>query len=86
MAELIRGRAPIDIGWRRVRIAPLVAGLDFARGVVPSPHGLIRVEWEKVGDDQLAVRVDLPEGVEGEFVGPLSERRALETGGSEFHT
>jgi alpha-L-rhamnosidase len=86
LPQQILGVIPIEVGWQRVRIAPLVAGLEFARGVVPSPHGLIRVEWEKVGDDQLAVRVDLPEGIEGEFVGPLGERRALETGGTEFHT
>jgi hypothetical protein len=39
-----------------------------------------------VGDDQLAVRVELPEGIEGEFVGPLGESRQLDAGASEFHT
>ena len=69
-----------------MRIAPLIGNLEFARGAVPSPHGTIRVEWEKVGEDQLAVRVELPEGIDGEFVGPLGETRELESGASEFHT
>jgi hypothetical protein len=30
--------------------------------------------------------VELPEGVEGEFTGPLGETRRLESGASEFHT
>jgi hypothetical protein len=34
----------------------------------------------------LAVRVELPEGIDGEFVGPLGETRELESGASEFHT
>jgi hypothetical protein len=84
LAEQILGVA--WIGGGRVRIAPLVGGLDFARGAVPSPLGAVRVEWEKVGDDQLAVRVALPEGMEGEFVGPLGEIRQLDSGASEFHT
>ncbi|MDB5318615.1 MAG: hypothetical protein JWN40_246 [Phycisphaerales bacterium] len=86
LLQQILGITPISIGWKRVRIAPLVGALEFARGAVPSPLGMIRVEWEKVGEDQLAVRIELPEGTRGEFVGPLGETRQLESGASEFHT
>jgi hypothetical protein len=67
-------------------VSPVVGDLEFARGTVASPMGPIRVEWEKAGDDQLAVRIELPDEVEGEFVGPLGETRRLESGASEFHT
>jgi hypothetical protein len=86
LPQQILGVIPAAINWKRVRIAPLIGNLEFARGAVPSPHGTIRVEWEKVGEDQLAVRVELPEGIDGEFVGPLGETRELESGASEFHT
>lgn len=86
LTQQILGVTPIEAGWARVRIAPLIGALEFARGTVPSPRGLIRVEWEKAGDDQLAVRVELPEDTQGEFVGPLGETRMLESGASEFHT
>jgi hypothetical protein len=86
LPQLLLGVRAVDVGWRRVAISPLVGTLDFARGVVPTPRGLIRVEWEKAGEDQLVVRVELPEGVEGEFAGPLGETRQLESGASEFHT
>jgi hypothetical protein len=86
LSQQILGVVPVEAGWKRVRVAPLPAGLEFARGVVPSPLGPIRVEWEMVEEDQLAVRVDIPEGMEGEFVGPLGETRALGAGGHEFHT
>jgi hypothetical protein len=86
LLQQILGVRPIAIGWKRVRIAPLVGELEFARGAAPSPLGMIRVEWEKVGEDQLAVRIELPPGTQGEFVGPLGETRQLESGASEFHT
>jgi hypothetical protein len=86
LPQLVLGVSPMSAGWKRLRIRPLVGALEFARGVVPSPLGLIRVEWEKVGEDQLAVRVELPDGMEAEFIGPLGETRALESGASEFHT
>jgi alpha-L-rhamnosidase len=86
LSQQVLGVQPVDIGWKQVRIAPVPGKLDFARGVVPCPLGLIRVEWEKAGDDQLAVRVDLPQGMEAEFVGPLGETRTLTPGPQQFHT
>jgi hypothetical protein len=86
LSQQVLGVMPVDIGWKQVRIAPLAGKLEFAKGIVPSPHGLIRVEWEKAGDDQLAVRVDLPPGIEAEFVSPPGEIRTLESGSHEFHT
>jgi hypothetical protein len=86
LAQQVLGVVAVEIGWKRVRVSPVVGELEYARGTVASPVGPIRVEWEKVGDDQLAVRVELPEGVEGEFTGPLGETRRLESGASEFHT
>ena len=86
LSQQVLGVMPVDVGWKQVRITPLAGKLDFARGTVPSPLGAIRVEWEKAGEDQLAVRVDLPPGMSGEFVGPLGEVRMLEEGAHEFHT
>ncbi|MCY2952354.1 MAG: trehalase family glycosidase [Planctomycetota bacterium] len=86
LSQQVLGVMPVDIGWKQIRIAPLPGKLEFAKGIVPSPLGLIRVEWEKAGDDQLAVRVDLPPGIEAEFVSPPGEIRTLESGSHEFHT
>jgi hypothetical protein len=86
LLEQVLGVTAVEPGWKRVRVSPVPGDLEFARGAVISPVGPIRVEWEKVGEDQLAVRVELPEGVEGEFAGPLGESRELESGASEFNT
>lgn len=86
LMQLVLGVRQIDAGWARVRIAPLLETLEFARGVVPTPHGPIRIDWEKAGEDQLAVRVDVPQGITTEFVAPDGEKRELSFGGHEFHT
>jgi len=86
LPQLILGVTCAVPGWRQIRIAPVAGGLEFARGAVPTPAGIVRVEWERAGEDQLAVRVELPDGVEAEFVSPLGETRELGSGTSEFHT
>ncbi len=86
LSRQILGVMPVEPGWAKIRIEPLIGKLEFARGVVPTPFGPIRVEWEKSGDDQLAVRIDVPEGVQAEFVDPAGETRLLVNGANEFHT
>jgi hypothetical protein len=86
LMRLILGVRQTEAGWRRARIEPCPETLDFARGVVPTPLGPLRVDWEKAGEDQLAVRVDVPEGIAATFVSPTGEPRELDAGGQEFHT
>ena len=83
-AQQILGVTAAEPAFRRCHIAPLPGKLDFARGVVPTPAGAIRVEWERAGDDQLAVRIDLPDGVEADFIGPTGETRPLRAGTHQF--
>ena len=86
LSTQLLGVTAMELGWAKVRIAPTLGDLEFARGVVPSPLGPIRVEWEKGGEDQLAVRIDLPEGMEAEFISPQGTIRTLSGGANEFHT
>jgi hypothetical protein len=86
LMQMVLGVKPLTPGWTKVRIAPFVGDLEFARGTVPTPAGPLRIEWEKAGDDQLVVRLDVPEGVDAEFVSPDGQVRELEVGANEFHT
>jgi hypothetical protein len=52
-------REPQD-GYQSVVITPDLGGLDWARGTVPTPHGIIAVSVDK----QKGVTIDLPTGVE----------------------
>ena len=86
LMRLVLGVVPTAPGWRAVRIAPVPETLEFARGVVPTPFGPLRVDWEKGGEDQLVVRVEVPEGITAEFVSPDGQRQELDAGVNEFHT
>jgi hypothetical protein len=86
LMQNVLGVVSLEPGWRKVRIQPVLCDLDFARGAVPTPHGRIEIDWEKAGDDQLAVRIVLPPDVSAEFVDPLGARRTLEPGAHQFHT
>ena len=64
--ELFRtvlGVEPVAPGFKRVRIAPNMNGLPEISGSVPSPQGAISVSL-KAGK----ARIELPAGMEGEFV------------------
>ncbi len=63
MSEHLLGVTPVEPGFRRVRIEPRLPKLDFARGTVSTPHGLITVEAERVAGKTVC-RYELPDGVE----------------------
>jgi hypothetical protein len=56
-------RTPLD-GYKSVWIAPDLAGLDWAQGTVPTPHGILSIRVDK----DKGVTLDLPQGVERAFV------------------
>lgn len=86
LTQVILGVTPAAPGWTQVRIAPIPLKLEYARGAIPTPLGLLRVDWEQVSEDQLAMRIELPEGMKGEFISPGGVRRALGPGIHQFHT
>ena len=46
MSSRILGVRPLTPGFATFAIRPTICGLSFAKGVVPSPHGDIAVDWE----------------------------------------
>ncbi|SEE71065.1 alpha-L-rhamnosidase [Ruania alba] len=69
----VAGLAPLEPGYRRVRIAPLITGqLPTAAAAHRSPYGMIRVRW-RVLEDGVEVEVDLPPGVSAELCVPGTE-------------
>jgi hypothetical protein len=59
LSENVLGVRPSSAGYDTVTIAPELLGLEFARGSVPTPHGVISVDIEK----GKGITVDLPAGV-----------------------
>ncbi len=71
LSENVLGiRDPQD-GYKSVVIAPHLSGLDWVRGTVPTPQGVISISVDK----KKGVSLDLPPGVEKAFVSlPLEGR------------
>ena len=62
--QYILGVTPLEPGFRRFAVRPWAGACDRAEGEVPTPHGMIRVRWEKRADGQLAIDVQAPAGCE----------------------
>ncbi len=65
----VLGVAPLEPGFRRVRIAPQPVDLTWARGRVPTPHGEIEMAWAWT-EGRFDLSLSLPEGVEAEVTLP----------------
>lgn len=57
----ILGVTPVAPGFSEIVIRPALGGLEWARGEIPTPHGVIRVEWNASGSGE----VTLPAGITG---------------------
>jgi len=55
------GVAPTKPGYSEFRIAPVLAGLTWAKGTVPALMGDIQMGWENAGT-QFSLNFDVPEG------------------------
>lgn len=73
LTQYVLGVKPTGIGHGTWRVKPLkeTTGVTWARGVVPTPQGEIKVDW-KVKDGRFEMSVDGPEGTEGEVWVPVN--------------
>lgn len=84
LMQQVLGVVPTSPGWRSVRISPVCDGLEFATGKVPTPHGLIEVDWRVTKPGQLALRANIPDGIRAECVGPSGTTHKLSAGPNEL--
>ncbi len=71
MSTEILGIKPLEPGFKRFRVAPHPADLSWARGIFPTPHGDIEVDWH-IDADHFELTVHVPPGTEAEVVIPES--------------
>lgn len=58
------GVRPAAPGFKKIAIKPVPGYLEWAHGEVTTPHGPVRVQWQKLPDGKLNLQVEAPEGVE----------------------
>lgn len=60
LVENVLGVQPATPGYDSVNILPSLLDLKYARGTVPTPHGLIKIDLDATS----GITLDLPKGVE----------------------
>jgi alpha-L-rhamnosidase len=75
LTEEILGIEPAAAGFSRVSIRPDLAGLTWARGTEPTPHGPIGVDYHLAKD--FTATIDIPSGVQALVSMPVSSREAV---------
>ncbi len=64
LSQYVLGVHPVAAGYGKVRISPMLGDLQWARGVIPTPHGVIRIEHERDVDGRVKTKLELPSGCE----------------------
>ena len=77
-AEIL-GVKPFKPGWEEILIEPHPAGLARASGKVPTPKGIVSVEWKQEGD--FSVTVDIP--VSARVIVPVSKEGQVSVASGE---
>lgn len=76
--RLILGARVKEPGFKRVEIRPFVGGLTWAKGVVPTPKGDIKIDWKKA--EKFSIQLSIPQGVTADVVLPNGETQTVEAG------
>jgi hypothetical protein len=65
MSEHVLGLRPLEPGCNKLLVQPHLAGLEWAEGTFPTPHGVVHVRVEP-GDtpDRPKVKVEAPAAIE----------------------
>ena len=53
-----------ETGCRKLRIAPNLGDLSYAKGSFPTPYGVVSVSHTKESDGHIRTEYSAPEGVE----------------------
>lgn len=86
MHRVVAGLAPVEPGYRTMRVAPQPGGgLTHASAIHDTPHGRARVQWELRADRQFVLEVTLPAGTSAEVVLPQHPDGLVEQVGEGDH-
>lgn len=72
LVRTLGGVTQTDVAWKRIRFAPLLAGVGTRRMevVVPTPQGRIASSWLRTGETSVQVKLHLPGNVRADVCLP----------------
>ena len=63
LQNAILGIKPVAAGFKRFSFSPQLAGLEWANGTIPTPHGLLQVHLQARAGALPVARLEIPEGI-----------------------
>ena len=60
MSERVFGIRFLEPGGRKITVDPDLGGLEYVKGSLPTPHGVIKIETDRSGK----VKLDVPGDIE----------------------
>lgn len=69
LPRIILGARSLEPGFKKVLIAPKVEDLEWAKGSVPTPHGVIEIDWERTSEE-FCLKIKVSERIEAEVILP----------------
>ena len=78
----VLGIRPSAPGFTKILIRPQPAGLDWARGNMPTPVGTVHVEWRKDATGTLSLSAQVPAGVPVTVILPGRAPQEFPNGGA----
>jgi alpha-L-rhamnosidase len=69
LSAYVLGIRPVEPGFSEAVFDPRPGSLSWAEGVVPTPHGNIRVRWKRGADGVIEDDIEVPRGVTVRSVG-----------------
>lgn len=64
VAENILGIKALDAGYKKVSVKGALGDLQYAKGRIPTPYGIIEVSHRALGDGKKETKVEAPEEIE----------------------
>ena len=68
LPSYVLGVRPLEPGFARFEVRPYLGDLEWAKGVVPTPHGEVKIALFREGE-QIRVQVNVPRGTVAVFAG-----------------
>jgi hypothetical protein len=80
IARKLMGVEPLEPGFRRIRIRPQPADLDWARIQLPTISGAVHCSWQRVSPSRFQLEIVIPANTKGEVWLPFSSPEQLREG------
>jgi hypothetical protein len=83
MSARVLGISPASPGYRKIKIQPRVADLEWAKGSVPTPLGDVKVSWRRSGG-KFQMELTIPPGAEARVILPDGSQHGVSAGDHKF--